>query len=219
MTFTQQKENIRNILKGHNVGECTTEEETRSVTAFLRRYHPEWYHKTIGQRVLTYHIIRASKYSTICFQLETEGGIKDDISFSILTAKPKDVLRYKRENICQACRTAIDAPCIKPLRDEIIKKIKNGTSIYSEYSGKQITDSKDVHIDHFNVCFDDLVTMWIDKKGLDFLFENINMKEHLSTITRYTDQTLADEFIAFHNQHTHLRIVTRSENLCDLRTP
>lgn len=219
MTFTSQKENIRKILNSHKVGDCTTELETHFITAFFRLYHPEWYDKTKGQLVLTYHIIQDSIYSTKCFQLEIEDGTKDDIGYSTLTAKPKNITQYKRANICQACRTAIDAPCIKPLREEIVRKIRNGIPVYSEYSGKQIIESKDIHIDHYDVCFKDLVSMWIEFKGLDYLFENINMGEHSSTITKFTDQSLADEFVKFHNLHTLLRVVTKNENLCDLQTP
>lgn len=45
-----------------------------------------------------------------------------------------------------------------------------------------------------------------------------NMGEHSSTVIKFTDGKLIQEFIEFHNKNTHLRIVTKAENLSELKS-
>lgn len=43
------------------------------------------------------------------------------------------------------------------------------------------------------------------------------MNDHKSTITRFVDENLVEEFVLYHDQHTHLRVVTKEENLSLLK--
>ena len=217
MNFTEKIKEVKEILRSHKIGEATTKEETDFISSFFRIYHPDWYIKTKGIDVVTYRVVKAV-YTTKCFQLELEDGTKDDIGYSTLRAKPKDPDKYKRDNICAACRNAIDKVLIKPMRKEVLEKINAGIPVYSDYSGEPIPDANSFQIDHYDLCFDELVTMFIDQEGLDLLYENVNMGETLSTVTEFTDEEIKKEFIHLHEKNTHLRVVTKNENLSDLRS-
>ena len=99
------------------------------------------------------------------------------------------------------------------MKRDVIEKLNSGIEVKSEYSGKQITSKTGFQIDHFDVDFETLVNEWISHKGLEFLFSKINMGENNSTITKFIDDDISEEFIIFHDKNTHLRVVTREENL------
>ena len=217
MNFTEKKKEVRKILNSHNIGETTTKKDTDFISSFFRIHHPDWYNKTKGINVVRYRVVPAV-YNTKCFQLELEDGTTDDIGYATLRAKPKDPVKYKRDNICAACRNAIDEVFIKPMRNEVLRKLDAGDPVYSDCSGNPIQDANSFQIDHYDLCFDELVTMFIAEKGLDFLYENVNMGETLSTVTKFTDEKIKEDFIHLHKEKTHLRVVTKNENLSDLRS-
>lgn len=123
-------------------------------------------------------------------------------------------MQYARRNIAAACRRSIAEPCILPLYNQIKQKFINGIPVTSDYSNKIICTISDVQIDHYDLTFEELVSKWIDIKGLDYLFGKVNMGDQQSTITEFVDKNLNNEFVDFHNKHTHLRVVTKEENLC-----
>lgn len=209
--FTKCKAICQAILQSLHVGERTTFEQTHFLIEFFIRYHPQWKTKTQNAKVLYFEKHRANEY-TSCFHLFTENGIEDDISYSKLRKKDKNIDSYKRKNIERACRSAIDV-IIKPIREKAIRNLHIKGFILSELSGKYIRTQKDIHVDHFNLTFIELVDRWIELKGLDFLFSQINIGERNSTVTRFTNPYLIEEFIKFHNNNTHLRIISGKENL------
>ena len=52
---------------------------------------------------------------------------------------------------------------------------------------------------------------------MEYLYQRINMNEQMSTITKFVDENLVEEFVLYHDQHTHLRVVTKEENLSSLK--
>lgn len=52
---------------------------------------------------------------------------------------------------------------------------------------------------------------------MEYLYQKINMNDHMSTITKFVDENLVEEFVQYHDQHTHLRVVTKEENLSLLK--
>ena len=220
MSFTSDKKELRRILNSHKIGECTTEEETAFISVFFRLYHPDWYNKTQGlMQVVTYKIKAETDHQAVgrCFWLILENGVEDDIGFNKLNAHPADKEQYMRQNIAAACRTAVKQPSIKPFRDSILKKFKEDLPVYSDLSGKPILDKEDFHIDYYELTFEDLVEKWIEIKGMEYLYQKINMNDHMSTITKFVDENLVEEFVQYHDQHTHLRVVTKEENLSLLK--
>ena len=75
----------------------------------------------------------------------------------------------------------------------------------------------DFHVDHYNLTFEELVDNWMKIKGMEYLYQRINMNEQMSTITKFVDENLVEEFVLYHDQHTHLRVVTKEENLSSLK--
>lgn len=220
MNFTSGRNELKRILNSHKIGECTTEEETAFITTFFRRYHPEWYIKTQGlMLVVTYKITaeKDHKANGRCFWLVLENGEKVDIGYNQLRAHLVDKEQYMRQNIAAACRTAVKLPSIKPFRDRILKKFKEGLPVYSDLSGKSILDKGDFHVDYYNLTFEELVDNWMKIKGMEYLYQRINMNEQMSTITKFVDENLVEEFVQYHDQHTHLRVVTKEENLSLLK--
>lgn len=219
MTFGDQKKQLREILRNNPIGYDTNSEETEILSCFFRQYHPDWYEKTHNEQVKVYHIIAETTHCSNgrCFQLELFDGYKDDIGFGSLTAKPRDFETYKRSNIVAACREAVRETRIIPLYNATIDKLFKNIPVYSELSNTEISSVDNFHIDHYDLPFDDLVNLWIDIKGKDFLYDNINMSERQSTITRFTDCQIIKDFIEFHDNNTHLRVVTKNENLSILK--
>ena len=94
---------------------------------------------------------------------------------------------------------------------------RDGKTVRSEYSNKPIDRIEDVQIDHYDLSFQDLVSKWIDIKGLDYLYSKVNMDDHSGTVTKFLDDNLNKEFVKFHDKNTHLRVVSIKENLSELK--
>ena len=116
-------------------------------------------------------------------------------------------------NIKAACRYAIDKTIFSPLRKEYEKRISSGEVIVSAISSNQITDIRNLHIDHYDKTFNELVVEFINQEGREYLFSMINMGEQNSPYTRFVDSIIDVRFISFHNANTHLRAITKEENL------
>ena len=112
-----------------------------------------------------------------------------------------------------ACRYAIDKTIISPIRKEYEKRISSGEVIISAISSNQITDIRNLHIDHYDKTFNELVVEFINQEGREYLFSMINMGKQNSPYTRFVDSIIDVRFISFHNANTHLRAITKEENL------
>lgn len=217
--FTSRKKKLKEILNAHDLGYETAPEETAFISAFFRQFHQDWEVKTRGMDVITYIITKEPSHSRDgrCFFFKLENGFSCDIGFGSLTAKPKDRAKYAKSNIAAACRRAIVYSCIRPLTKKVEKMFKDGIIVRSEYSNKPIDRIENVQIDHYDLTFNDLVSKWIEIKGLDYLYSKVNMEDHSGTITKFLDDDLNKEFVSFHDQNTHLRIVSIKENLSELK--
>ena len=175
---------------------------------FLVKYvfpnHPDWKEK---ERVGIDHIeVRPDGYGHKCFYLIRKDSTVTDISYLTSITPPS-----KKEQVRTACRTAI-----RP----IIKEIKNSVKLpyRCPITGDIITSMDDIHIDHYDMEFNDVFELWIKDKDLDWLYEDV-MKSNVdgSTITSFKDESIIKDFIEFHNTHTHLRVVSKRANLSVLR--
>ena len=116
--------------------------------------HDEYELKTKGQRIRKISI-RKVTYGTKCFYITREDGTETDISFvSCLDSKKNK----KIKDICAACRESIDY-IIKDLREKLT------FPLVCPLSGVVIKSIKDVHIDHYDLDFKDVVDLWIQKNG------------------------------------------------------
>ena len=61
--------------------------------------------------------------------------------------------------------------------------------------------------------FVDLVHNWVQENGgEEYIFSKINETMDGDESTEFTDPNLNESFIEYHNAHTHLRIITPTEN-------
>ena len=220
MNCTSGKNKLKTILNSHKIGEYTTEEETAFMTDFYRLYHPEWYDKTLGLMRVVKYIIKAEtnhRANGKCFWLILENGVMEDIGFSKLKAHPANNEQYMWQNIAAACRTAVQQSIIEPFRKSILKKNNENIPVYSDLSGDRILNKGDFQVDHYDVTFKELVNKWIEIIGLEYLYQRISMNDYSSTVTKFVDDKLVKEFVLFHDKNTHLRVVTKKENLSLLK--
>jgi len=134
----------------------------------------------------------------------------------------KDLKRYqdmfrakKKDKILQILRNISKIDTNK-LRNNIKLPVK------SEISGKIITDISDIHIDHYDDDFVKVEYDWLYKLKyyiektekcwvdiFEYLYDNYADEE----CEYFTNKNLNMNFYNYHKTHTHLRIVTKNENL------
>ena len=96
--------------------------------------------------------------------------------------------------------------------------------VKSEISGALIYDKKDLHIDHFDKDFSEVAYNWLYliKKQRERNFKKLDDTIHflyglIDKDKKYFDKekspNLSKCFYEYHNKNTHLRIVTKTENL------
>lgn len=212
MTYTDLKKTCEAIPRAHKIRESTSQEETNLLNSFFRIHHPDWYEKTNGEEVIRYEVRDSGAYHTKCLYLVTETQTTD-IGFRGCLKNVPSSENYMDFNIKAACRYAIDKTIISPLRKEYEKRISSGEVIVSAISSNQITDIRNLHIDHYDKTFNELVVEFINQEGREYLFSMINMGEQNSPYTRFVDSIIDVRFISFHNANTHLRAITKEENL------
>ena len=152
MTYTDLKKTCEAIPRAHKIGESTSQEETNLLNSFFRIHHPDWYEKTNGEEVIRYEVRDSGAYHTKCLYLVTETQTTD-IGFRGCLKNVPSSENYMDFNIKAACRYAIDKTIISPLRKEYEKRISSGEVIVSAISSNQITDIRNLHIDHYDKTF------------------------------------------------------------------
>lgn len=203
-------------------GEETTLEETITLNSIFSKYHTDWFLKTNGEAVIKYVLKLDEEYhKNFCFWLVTESGYSTDIGYSgkalQLDYNYTKTNAYKLANVKAACRSAIDS-VIEPIRKQTKERLLKGEVIYSGLDGVTPLSVGSFHVDHFDRTFDEIAFDWILKKGLDYLYDKVNMGAQQSTKTEFVDPILNDEFLHYHESGiTKLRIVTQEQNLSELR--
>ena len=212
MTYSELKKECQEIARSHNIGDITTHDETLLLNNFFRNHHVDWAKKTQDEEVLRYEIKDSGSYGTKCLFLITE-SICTDIGFKGCYKNIPCNEAYMNSNIHAACRHIIDKAIIAPLRKEYESKIQSGEIIVSDISSQKISCLHELHIDHYDKDFKDVVIEFTKQEGKDFLYSHINMGDENSSTTCFTDPGIAQRFIIFHNKNTHLRKITKRENL------
>ena len=106
-------------------------------------------------------------------------------------------------DVLAALRTAID-----PIISEFRRSFKP-----FDYEGKHIEKVEDADVDHYDLKFRELASIWIEQKGgVAELINKVNATEDGSAITCFTDEMLTEDFQKFHNAHTHLRFLPKEIN-------
>ena len=150
--------------------------------------------------------VRPDIYGGKCFYLVRVDGSFTDISYvkSITPEKPIDYVK-------RACRTAVEG--------KIMEKRESITLPYTcPITGEIIWDMSNIHIDHYDLTFDELFNDWIKDKDINELYKKtLDSSKDNSTITYFNDKEIIKDFVEFHNKHTHLRAVSKKANLGELK--
>lgn len=210
------------ILHKYKIGDVTSPEDTEFLNEVFSLYHDEWLDKTQGESVvhykvcLNYYNVNNSKSCTPGFWLVTKSGYSTDIGYSSLKKTPNPITKKLRD-VKKACRTAI-APFINSLRNDLIKRMEQGEVVYSQYNPSVRLEADSFDVDHYEKTFDEITFEWIKIKGLNYLYNKVNVGEQQSGVCRFTVQSLIEEFCSYHNSGvTKLRFVTKHENNSVLR--
>lgn len=198
-------ERCRHILYKYNVGDTITDINDGYFLLSIFKNHSEWETKK-GVGISTISVIN-NFFKTRCFQLNRIDGTSTDISFTHSISNVSKISEIKK-----ACRTAI--------RDEIVK-FRNANVEFGKTTcafTNEILTSENTHIDHYDLSFDEMFNIWSSTQNLDYLHSKINETEDNSFTTYFTDSSIINDFVKFHNENCKLRAVSKTANLSILKT-
>lgn len=167
--------------------------------------HPDWFTKR-GCGID--HIeVRKNKYGQKCFYIVRSDGTDTDISFTKSISNPNNITILMR-----ACRSAI-RPLIIKFKEDTIK-----LPFTCPITGEVINEHHLVHVDHYDLTFEELFYKWLKDKNVDDLYKKtLESKRDGYIGTEFNDPNVIANFIDFHNNNTHLRLVSRTANLSTLK--
>ena len=74
----------------------------------------------------------------------------------------------------------------------------------------EVLTKENTSIDHYDMTFDDMIMIWIEKKGVDVIFNEL---DHSGLGVFFKSDTIKNDFLDFHNTNCKLRAVTMKANL------
>lgn len=201
MNKTETKKKCSNILNS-GIDNFTLGEDFDFLCDLFKQ-HPRYKSKTKGQNIVCIKVKRAGRYNTKCFYIVREDGTETDISvYTCIDGK-----EIKIKDINMACRDAID-----PLIYKMRKSVK--LPFVCPVSGVIVNSMNDVHIDHYDLDFKDVVSRWIEENGgEDEIYNYISDTNDNETVTYFVNPEIKKNFIDFHNLNTHLRAIHKQANL------
>jgi len=203
MNKKQKTEKCREILYKYNVNSIVTNDEDIKFLLSIFENHSEWDSKQ-GDGINSISVIK-NQYNK-CFQLNRIDGTFTDISFTHSISN-----RSKVSEVKKACRSAI-RECVAKYRNE---NVIYGTSV-CPITG-EVLNKDNTHIDHHDLTFDLMFNFWLVKYDFDFIFSKINKTKDNSVVTCFTDNSIIEDFIKFHNEKSKLRAVSKKANLSILK--
>ena len=203
MNKKQKTEKCREILYKYAVNENISNEEDIQFLLSIFENHSEWVFKQ-GVGIKSISVVK--NMFNKCFQLNRIDGTFTDISFVHSITN-----RSKLAEIKKACRTAIRKEIVK-FRDESVIFNASICPITSEVLTKENT-----HIDHYDLTFDLMFNLWVVQHDFDFLYSKVNETKDNCVVTCFTDGSIIEDFVNFHNQKSKLRAVSKNANLSILK--
>ena len=207
MNKSQLKEKAKAILNGYSLGHIF--DSSSSEYKFLCRIfqgHPEFAIK-VGSGIKSIYTGVGEVYKTRCFFIDRTDGTYTDISY----IRSIDGACSKISDIKCACRSAIQ-PVIDDFRSTVIFGVDT-----CSFTGELLVQ-QNTHIDHYDLTFNDLVDLWLKPLNIDSLHSLLNdSTKDNETKIYFLAEEIVNGFIAFHNEHTHLRAVSKTANLSTLK--
>lgn len=150
-----------------------------------------------GRQLVGIAVNKSPTFSSKCFYLVFSDGTRTDISYKGARSSENDLIWALRDTVMPtiwAFKKKADFPIRCPITGELISW-------------------EDSDVDHYDLTFSELVSHFIERKGgINNLLPFITESTDNSDKTLIVDENLKREFIAFHNAHTHLRIVSKIAN-------
>ena len=203
MNKSEKTKKCKEILYKYPIGQRINLEDSKFLWSIFEG-HENWDIKR-GYGIKYFTVENPSGYKSRCFFILRKDGTKTDISFHQAITK-----RNIMTNFRIACRHAV-----KPIIDEFKSGIVYGFDRCPINS--EILTKKNTHIDHFDLTFEEVFQLWIKKQDLQKLSNSLNEGGDLSTEVFFNDFSLVADFRKFHNEHTHLRAVSKISNTSILR--
>lgn len=206
MNKSKLKLKAKDILNKYPVGTIVSNLEEVDFLLSIFQNHPEWLIKK-GCGIEFISTIKTQTHGTRCFVLYRKDGSTTDISY-IQSISPVD----KYFDIKVACRTSI--------RDIVIDfRRKNFITSETVCPISDVLLTYDnVHVDHYDLTFNELYLNWIENNDKDLLLQSIsNVSKDNETDVYFTNLDIKNNFIEFHNANTNLRIVSKFANLSYLK--
>ena len=196
MTKEERKKMCSTILNSYNKGEKLDALDS-AIMLYEFRNHIAWEEKK-GPGV-KYIYVGNGKYNGKCFYIKRTDDASIDISYLKCISNPN-----KYSAIKQAGRNTIT---------NLIYHFKADNVIFNEtlcsVTGEVLT-KENASIDHYDMTFDDMIMIWIEKKGVDFIFNEL---DHSGLGVFFKCDTIKNDFLDFHNTNCKLRAVTMNANL------
>jgi hypothetical protein len=194
----------RTILNKYKPGQKIIEENSFLMELFSK--HHQWSIK-IGIGV-DYITVKKTQWGTNCFTIKRIDGTETDISYlQCVNGKSSDLSDVKA-----ACRDAIRGIVAK-FRNE---NVKFGVTV-CPLTGDTLLKNN-THIDHYDLTFDEVVTLWLSDKDIKQLHSTLNEGSvDGETEIYFNDSEIIKDFVSFHNNNTHLRAVSKIANLSILK--
>ncbi len=205
MNKKQKTEKCREILNlKYKINQKITDEEDIIFLLSIFENHSEWdIKKGVGIDSIS---IALTKFNNRTYILNRIDGSFDDISFTHCISGRSKIIDIKN-----ACRSAIIDIKNKYKRDNVIF----GISICP--ISNEILTKENIHIDHYDLTFNEMFNLWVKKHDIELLFSKINKTIDNSVDTFFTDESIIEDFINFHNENSKLRAVHKTANLSTLR--
>lgn len=204
MNKKEKAKRCREILHKYNIGDLIVNNEDFEFLMKIFEGHSEWERKKgVG---IKYFTICQTEYKNRCFVIKRMDNSRTDISYLHALKNRSGLCDIKR-----ACRRSV-----RPVIFEFKNNLSKQKLIKCQITGAILT-MDDVHIDHYDLTFDEVFREWIKDKDIDYLKSQINETNDNEVDTMFLDADLCNDFVAFHNNNTHLRAVSKSANLSSLR--
>ena len=196
---------FREILNKYNINDFIDASDFNRVSILFKN-HPNWKIKK-GCGILKIQVI-SSPWKKKAFLIHRKDNSTTDISIITVVNGYNEPL-IKRIN--NACRTSI-IPIIIKKRN----RVKFGIDCCP--ITKELLIKNNIHIDHYNLTFNELFNLWIKSQNIKKLklCLNNNKKDNVMH-DKFIDKNIEDDFVCFHNNHTHLRAVSTKANLSILK--
>lgn len=203
MNKKQKTEKCREILYRYSVNENISNDEDIQFLLSIFENHSEWDLKK-GKGIKSISVIK-NQFNR-CFQLNRIDGTFTDISFIHSITNHSKIAIIKK-----ACRTAIRKNIVEFRNDNVLYGISVCPITY------EVLTKENTHIDHYDLTFDSMFNLWMSIQNFDFIFSKVNQTNDNSFVTCFTDNSIINDFIIFHNTHSKLRAVSKYANLSILR--